>query len=57
MHATWGAQTVRHRIEQGAEDAGPCDFERMPQLALRTPLRVSNASQGQKNRPVSKARR
>ena len=49
-------QAVHDRVEQGAEDAGPRDFELTPKLALRTPLRLSNGRQGQKNRPVPQIR-
>src|SRR2546429_9801437 len=51
-----GAQAVHRRIEQGAEHAGPRDFELPPQLALKTSLRLSNWRQGQKNRWVAQIR-
>ena len=47
---------MHHRIEEGAEDAGPRDFELAPKLGLRTPLRLGNGRQGQKNRPVAQIR-
>ena len=45
-----GPQALHHRIKQGAQDAGSRDFELAPQLALGTPLRISDGCQGQKNR-------
>ena len=34
-----GPQPMHRRVEQGAQDARPRDFELAPQLVLRTPLR------------------
>ncbi len=56
MNATYGAQAVHHRVEQSAEDAGPRDFERAPELALGTSLYLANGRQVQKDGSVAQAR-
>src|SRR5262245_19982366 len=47
---------MRHGIEQGAKNVGPYKLELAPKLPLRTPLRISNWGQSQKDRPVAQIR-
>jgi len=54
MHPIEGAQALHQRVEEGA--TWPRNFECAPQLALRTPLPLSNGRQSQKNRPVAQIR-
>src|SRR5262249_13950971 len=56
MNATHRREAMYRCIEQGAEDAGPRNFELAPQLALRAPLRFPNWRQSQKDRPVAQIR-
>jgi len=55
VDATHRPEAIHDRIEQRAEHAGPRDFELAPLLVLRTPLRLNNWLQGQKNRSVAAA--
>ena len=47
---------MHHPVEQRAEDAGPCELELAPKLRFRTPVRLRNRRQGQKNCSVTEIR-
>jgi hypothetical protein len=47
---------LRDCIEHGAKNVGPYELELAPKLALGTPLRISNRSEGEENGAVAEIR-
>jgi hypothetical protein len=52
LHVIDGLEAMHYRVEQGAEDERPRDFEFAPKLGFRAPVRLRNRCQSQKDRPI-----